>query len=99
MRPSRIPEGRQPVSRETRAMERRRAEAAPSIGRVAEAQAIWKEELASHPPKHDDWFGYAELTLFLGDEAEYSRARRELLGQFARLPIPRPPNEPDAPAS
>jgi serine/threonine-protein kinase len=58
------------------------------LGRVAEAQAIWKEDLATHPPKHDDWFGYAELCLFLGDEAEYRRARRELLAQFGSTTDP-----------
>ena len=77
------------LSPEKRApMERRRTEAAPSTGRVAEAQAIWKKELATHPPKHDDWFGYAELCLFLGDQAEYRRARRELLAQFGSATDP-----------
>ena len=31
---------------------------------------------------HDDWDGYAELCLFLGDVAEYHRACRELLDRF-----------------
>ena len=53
------------------------------LGRGAEVRAAWKDELAAHPPKHDDWFGYAELCLFLRDEAEYHRARRDLLAQFA----------------
>ena len=63
-------------------------EAAPAswlllrLGRGAEARAAWKQELAGRPPAHDDWFGYAELCLFLGDEAEYRRARRDLLAQF-----------------
>src|SRR6202043_780642 len=52
------------------------------LGRGAEARSDWKEELAAHPPNHDDWFGYAELCLFLGDEAEYRRARSDLLAQF-----------------
>jgi serine/threonine-protein kinase len=52
------------------------------LGRGADALAFWKESLASNPPEHDDWFGYAELCLFLGDEAEYRRARRDLLSQF-----------------
>jgi serine/threonine-protein kinase len=51
-------------------------------GRVAEARTAWKEELAAHPPEHDHWFGYAELCLFLGDEAEYRRGRRDLLARF-----------------
>ena len=58
------------------------------LGRGAEARAAWKEELAAHPPKHDDWFGYAELCLFLGDEAEYRRARRDLLAQFGSTTDP-----------
>jgi len=52
------------------------------LGRGGDARAAWKEELAANPPKHDDWFGYAELCLFLGDEVEYQRARRDLLAQF-----------------
>jgi eukaryotic-like serine/threonine-protein kinase len=52
------------------------------LGRGSEVHAAWKKELAARPPKHDDWFGYAELCLFLGDEAEYRRARSELLVQF-----------------
>jgi serine/threonine-protein kinase len=54
-------------------------------GRTAEARALWKEELAAHPPEHDHWFGYAELCLFLGDEAEYRRARSDLLRQFGTV--------------
>ncbi len=58
------------------------------LGRVAEARAAWKEELAANPPNHDDWFGYAELCLFLGDEAEYRRARRDLLTRFGSATDP-----------
>ena len=58
------------------------------LGRGAEARAAWKEDLAADPPKHDDWFGYAELCLFLGDEAEYRRARRDLLAQFGSATDP-----------
>jgi len=39
-------------------------------GRAAEAIADWKEALAARPPAHDEWFGYAELCLFVGEEAE-----------------------------
>jgi serine/threonine-protein kinase len=52
------------------------------LGRGADARAAWKEDLAGNPPRHDDWFGYAELCLFLGDEAEYRRARSDLLAEF-----------------
>ena len=41
-----------------------------------------RQELAANPPKHDAWFGYAELCLFLGEEEEYRRARRDLLARF-----------------
>src|SRR5580765_1840505 len=58
------------------------------LGRGADVRAAWKEELAANPPKHDDWFGYAELCLFLGDQAEYRRARRELLAQFGSATDP-----------
>ncbi len=58
------------------------------LGRVSEACAVWKEELAAHPPNRDDWFGYAELCLFLGDEAEYRRARTDLLAQFGSATDP-----------
>lgn len=57
-------------------------------GRGAEAAADWKEELAARPTAHDDWFGYAELCLYLGDEAEYHRARRDLLAQFGTATDP-----------
>jgi serine/threonine-protein kinase len=51
-------------------------------GRGEEVRREWKRTLESNPPAHDVWFGYAELCLFLGDEAEYRRARRDLLGRF-----------------
>ncbi len=43
----------------------------------------WKKVLEADPAEHDAWFGYAELCLFLGDEAEYRRARQDLLRRFA----------------
>jgi serine/threonine-protein kinase len=52
------------------------------LGRGGEVRDDWKRELAAEPREHDDWFGYAELCLFLRDEAEYRRARRELLAHF-----------------
>jgi serine/threonine-protein kinase len=58
-------------------------------GRGADVRAAWKEELAPRPTTYYDWDGYAELCLFLGDNAEYRRACRELLTQFgtARDPV------------
>ena len=40
------------------------------------------EFLDRHAKVHDDWDGYAELCLFLGDVAEYHRACGELLDRF-----------------
>src|SRR5262249_59924337 len=51
-------------------------------GRGEEVRLEWKKALAADPPGHDAWFGYAELCLFLGDEAEYRRARQDLLRRF-----------------
>jgi serine/threonine-protein kinase len=58
------------------------------LRRTVEACAAWKEELATNPPDHDAWFGYAELCLFLGDDAEYRRARGDLLVQFGSATEP-----------
>jgi len=52
------------------------------LGRLNEAQAAWKAVLKTDPPEHGPWHGYAELCLFLGDEDEYRRARRDLLERF-----------------
>jgi serine/threonine-protein kinase len=57
-------------------------------GRGAAVLAAWKERLASHPTAHEDWYGYAELCLFLGDQPEYCRVRRDLLAQFATATDP-----------
>jgi serine/threonine-protein kinase len=51
-------------------------------GRGEEVRREWKKALELDPPKHAAWFGYAELCLFLGDEAEYRRARQDLLRRF-----------------
>jgi serine/threonine-protein kinase len=48
----------------------------------------WKKALELDPPKHAAWFGYAELCLFLGDEAEYRRARGDLLRRFGNTGDP-----------
>jgi serine/threonine-protein kinase len=52
-------------------------------GRGEEALREWKKILELNPPQHTQWFGYAELCLFLGDEAEYRKACRDLLERFA----------------
>jgi serine/threonine-protein kinase len=52
------------------------------LGRDSDARDAWRETLAANPPRHDTWFGYAELCLFLGDEGRYRRARTDLLSRF-----------------
>jgi serine/threonine-protein kinase len=51
-------------------------------GHGEQVRREWKRILDADPPSHDAWFGYAELCLFLGDEAEYRRARQDLLRRF-----------------
>jgi serine/threonine-protein kinase len=51
-------------------------------GRGAEVLQDWKKALELDPPNHDDWFGYAELCLFLDEAEEYRRARRDLIRRF-----------------
>ena len=49
---------------------------------VAEFRQLWHEALPTKSGAYDVWDGYAELCLFLGDEAGYRDARRDLLKQF-----------------
>ena len=42
----------------------------------------WHEKVAANPPSFDDWWGYPELTLFLGKIDDYQWARQTLLKQF-----------------
>ena len=57
-------------------------------GRLEEARVAWRNALVAGPPEHGAWFGYAELCLFLRDEAEYRRARRDLLARFGSTTDP-----------
>jgi serine/threonine-protein kinase len=57
-------------------------------GRGEEVRRQWKKALDADPPSHDAWFGYAELCLFLGDEAEYRRARQDLIRRFGATTDP-----------
>jgi serine/threonine-protein kinase len=58
------------------------------LGRLKEARVAWKSALEFDPLEHDAWYGYAELCLFLGDENEYRRARRDLLERFGATSSP-----------
>ncbi len=51
-------------------------------GGLEEARAAWEKILERDPPEHDNWYGYAPLCLFLGNEEAYSRAREALLKRF-----------------
>jgi tetratricopeptide (TPR) repeat protein len=48
-------------------------------GRPEEALTAWRKALDAGSVEDSDWFGYAELCLFLGHEDEYRRHRRTLL--------------------
>ena len=51
-------------------------------GREDAARIAWAEALDENPSEHDDWYGYAELCLFLGRESDYLRARQSLIAKF-----------------
>ena len=52
------------------------------------AHAAWRAALAINPRELELWDGYAELSLYLRDEAEYRRARTELLNRFGKSATP-----------
>jgi eukaryotic-like serine/threonine-protein kinase len=57
-------------------------------GRLAEACLAWKKAIDADPPEHNAWDGYAELCLFLGQEAEYRRVRGMLIERFHSVTDP-----------
>jgi serine/threonine-protein kinase len=57
-------------------------------GRWRDAQADWRTTLDAAPAGLNDWNGYAELCLFLGDQDEYGRVRRLLLNRFGATTAP-----------
>jgi tetratricopeptide (TPR) repeat protein len=59
------------------------------LGLVEEARVEWANSLAASPADHDDWYGYAELCLYLRNQAEYERACHELLERFESRAGPR----------
>ena len=54
---------------------------APRDG-LNEARDAWEKRLEYDPRNPNDWYGYAQLCLFLGNEDAYRRARNELLDRF-----------------
>jgi eukaryotic-like serine/threonine-protein kinase len=59
------------------------------LGIGEEARTEWANALAAGPTDHEAWYGYAELCLYLGNEAEYERTCHELLGRFEAGADPR----------
>jgi eukaryotic-like serine/threonine-protein kinase len=59
------------------------------LHQVEKAHIAWRKWLAQGPRDLESWDGYAELSLFLRDEAEYRRARKELLERFGTSAAPR----------
>jgi serine/threonine-protein kinase len=51
-------------------------------GRLKEAKTLWEQVLSRDPPDHEQWYGYAQLCLFLGDEPAYRRNRTAVLERF-----------------
>jgi serine/threonine-protein kinase len=52
-------------------------------GRFEDLRAAWGAALDRGRPEHDDYYGYAELCLYLGRQDDYRAARRTLLRVFA----------------
>ena len=51
-------------------------------GRLEEARVVWEKMLEGSPADPEQWYGYAQLCLLLGREADYRRARDALLYRF-----------------
>ena len=58
------------------------------LGRTDELLDVWAKVLNDDPPKHDDWYGYAELCLLCGREKQYLSARQALLKKFGAATDP-----------
>ncbi|MBP3955611.1 protein kinase [Gemmata sp. G18] len=56
--------------------------------RWAELQPVWGKTLEGDRPRHNDWYGYAEMCLYIGREDEYRRARKALLARFGTSDSP-----------
>jgi serine/threonine-protein kinase len=59
-----------------------RREVLVQLGLGESARVDWANALKAKPPDPDDCYGYAELCLYLGQQAEYERACHELLDRF-----------------
>jgi tetratricopeptide (TPR) repeat protein len=52
------------------------------LGVGEQALAEWEQTIRAGPQNHGEWYGYAELCLYLGHQTEYARACREMLDRF-----------------
>ncbi|HUB26887.1 MAG TPA: protein kinase [Tepidisphaeraceae bacterium] len=50
--------------------------------------SVWRHKIATNPPDFADWWGYLELTLFLGKTDEYEQARQAELREFGAVTDP-----------
>jgi serine/threonine-protein kinase len=81
--------------REAVALEPKRSEAQRELraflmrrGRKNDARLAWHAATGANPTDHRVHYGYAEFCLFLGQEAEYRDARRDLLSRFGATTDP-----------
>ena len=51
-------------------------------GHAQEVWAAWSRIIETDPPSYEAWWGYPELTAFLGKTAEFNRTRQRLLERF-----------------
>ena len=47
-----------------------------------ESWSNWHEIIETDPPNFQEWWGYPEMSLFLGKEDEYRRVRTQILDRF-----------------
>jgi serine/threonine-protein kinase len=57
-------------------------------GQAQEVWAAWSRIIQTDPPSYEAWWGYSELTVFLGKADEYKRTRQRLLKRFGESTDP-----------
>ena len=68
---------------------RSRREVMVQLGLGVPARAEWERTLVANPEDHGIWNGYAELCIYLGDQAAYESACHRLLERFGSSGNPR----------
>jgi eukaryotic-like serine/threonine-protein kinase len=51
-------------------------------GNWQKLRTVWQAQLLDDPPNHADWYGFAELCLYLGAEDSYRQCRTKMLAKF-----------------